>query len=33
MKGEIEAKLPGWKIVVGPMEAVHLVKFIKDFKD
>ena len=33
MKGEIEAKLPGWKIVVGPMEAVQLVKFIKDFKD
>ena len=31
MKGEIEAKLPDWKVVVGPMEAVQLVKFIKDF--
>jgi len=31
MKGEIEAKLPGWNVVVGPMEAVQLVKFIKDF--
>ena len=31
MKGEIEAKLPGWKVVVGPMEAVQLVKFIRDF--
>ena len=32
MKGEIEAKLPGWNVVVGPMEAVQLVKFIKDFQ-
>ncbi len=32
MKGEIEAKLPGWNVVVGPMEAVQLVKFIRDFK-
>ena len=31
MKGEIEAKLPGWNVVVGPMEAVQLVKFIRDF--
>ena len=31
MKGEIEAKLPGWNVVVGPMEAVQLVKFIKEF--
>jgi acetyl-CoA decarbonylase/synthase complex subunit gamma len=31
MKGEIEAKLPGWNVVVGPMEAVQLVKFIKDY--
>ena len=33
MKGEIEAKLPGWNVVVGPMEAVQLVKFIKDYKN
>ena len=31
MKSEIEAKLPGWKVVVGPMEAVQLVSFIRDF--
>ena len=31
MKGEIEAKLSGWNVVVGPMEAVQLVKFIKDY--
>ena len=31
MKGEIEEKLPGWNVVVGPMEAVQLVQFIKAF--
>ncbi len=31
MKGEIEEKLPGWKVVVGPMEAVQLVQFIRAF--
>lgn len=31
LKGEIEAKLPDWKIVVAPNEAVQLVKFFKDF--
>jgi acetyl-CoA decarbonylase/synthase complex subunit gamma len=30
LKGDIEAKLPGWNIVVGPNEAVQLVKFLKD---
>lgn len=30
LKGEIEAKLPGWNVVVGPNEAVQLVKFLKD---
>ena len=32
LKGELEAKLPGWNIVVGPNEAVQLVKFMKDYK-
>lgn len=32
LKGELEAKLPDWKIVVGPNEAVELVKFLRDFK-
>ena len=31
LKSEIEAKLPGWNVVVGPMEAVQLVGFIRDF--
>ena len=30
MKGEIQEKLPGWNVVVGPLEAVQLVKFMKD---
>ena len=30
LKGELEAKLPGWNIVVGPNEAVQLVKFLKE---
>lgn len=30
LKGELEAKMPGWEIIVGPREAVQLVKFLKD---
>jgi acetyl-CoA decarbonylase/synthase complex subunit gamma len=30
LKGELEANLPGWEIVVAPKEAVQLVKFLKD---
>lgn len=32
LKGEIEAKLPGWDVVVGPNEAVQLIKFLKDMQ-
>ena len=32
LKGEIEEKLPGWKIVVAPNEAVGLVKFLKELE-
>ncbi len=32
LKGEIENKLPGWKIVVGTNEAIQLVRFLKDYK-
>ena len=32
LKGELEEKLPGWKIVVAPNEAVGLVKFLKELK-
>jgi acetyl-CoA decarbonylase/synthase complex subunit gamma len=30
LKGELEAKLPGWEIIIAPKEAVQLVKFMKD---
>ena len=30
MKGEIQEKLPGWNVVVGPTEAVQLPKYLKD---
>lgn len=30
LKGEIEAKLPGWEIIIAPTEAAQLVKFMKD---
>ncbi|MDR0819037.1 MAG: acetyl-CoA decarbonylase/synthase complex subunit gamma [Oscillospiraceae bacterium] len=30
LKGEVEAKLPDWKILVGPNEAVAVVKFAKE---
>ncbi|MDO4261649.1 MAG: acetyl-CoA decarbonylase/synthase complex subunit gamma [Eubacteriales bacterium] len=32
LKGDIEAKLPGWEVIVAPNEAVQLVKFLKDMK-
>jgi acetyl-CoA decarbonylase/synthase complex subunit gamma len=32
LKGDLEGKLPGWNIVVGPNEAIQLVKFLRDFK-
>ncbi len=31
LKGEIEAKLPNWEVIIAPNEAVQLVKFMKDF--
>ena len=30
MKGEIQEKLPGWNVVVGPTDAVQLPKYMKD---
>ena len=30
LKGELEAKLPGWEIIIAPNEAVQLVKFFKE---
>ena len=32
LKGELEERLPGWKIVVGTTEATSLVKFMKDYQ-
>ena len=31
LKGELEAKMPGWEIIIAPNEAVQPVKFMKDF--
>jgi acetyl-CoA decarbonylase/synthase complex subunit gamma len=30
LKGEIEEKLPNWKIIVGPKEAVETVRFFRE---
>ena len=30
LKGEMQEKLPNWNIVVGPNEAVQVVKFLRD---
>ena len=30
MKGEIQDKLPEWSVIVGPNEAVQLVKYMRD---
>lgn len=32
LKGDLEAKMPGWEIIVAPREAVELVKFFKDMQ-
>ncbi len=32
LKGDLEAKLPGWEIIIAPLEAVQLVKFLKDMQ-
>ena len=32
LKGELEENLPNWKILVGPNEAVGVVKWLKEFK-
>lgn len=32
LKGDLETKLPDWKIVVGPNEAIQLVKFLNLYK-
>jgi acetyl-CoA decarbonylase/synthase complex subunit gamma len=32
LKGELEAKLPDWEIIVAPGEAVQLVKFLRDMQ-
>ena len=31
LKGELEAKMPGWEIIIAPNEAVQLVKFMIAF--
>lgn len=31
ISGEMEEELPGWDILIGPREAAHLPKFLKDW--
>jgi acetyl-CoA decarbonylase/synthase complex subunit gamma len=31
LKGELDAKLPDWNVVVGTRESVQIVKFMKDY--
>ena len=33
LKGELEAKLPDWEIIVGTNEAIELVNFLRNFND
>ncbi len=30
LKGEVEEKLPGWKVLVGPNDAIQFVKYLKE---
>lgn len=30
--GDLEEELPGWNITIGPREAAHIPKFLKEFK-
>ncbi|MDL2226242.1 acetyl-CoA decarbonylase/synthase complex subunit gamma [Deltaproteobacteria bacterium OttesenSCG-928-M10] len=30
--GDMEEELPGWKVSIGPREAAHLPKFLKEYK-
>ena len=32
ISGELEEELPGWKILVGPREAAHIPKYLKEWK-
>ena len=31
ISGEMEEELPGWNIQIGPREAAHLPKFLKEW--
>ena len=33
LKGELQEKLPNWKVVVGTREAIELVKFLREYQD
>ncbi len=30
--GDLEEELPGWNVTIGPREAAHIPKFLKEFK-
>ncbi|GAG30832.1 unnamed protein product, partial [marine sediment metagenome] len=31
ISGDMEEELPGWEVVIGPRDASHIPKFLKDF--
>ena len=32
ISGDMEEELPGWKVLIGPREAAHIPKFLKEWK-
>ena len=30
--GDLEEELPDWKITIGPREAAHIPKFLKEYQ-
>jgi acetyl-CoA decarbonylase/synthase complex subunit gamma len=32
ISGELEEEMAGWKILVGPREAAHIPKYLKEWK-
>ncbi len=32
ISGDMEEELPGWKVLIGPREAAHIAKYLKEWK-
>jgi acetyl-CoA decarbonylase/synthase complex subunit gamma len=30
--GDLEEELPGWNVTIGPREAAHIPKFLKEYR-